>query len=191
MNYQEGLHPDIGKVEQAGPDIYVMPMWTEDYCAYVIEQAEQNHKFARGSGYAGIVENPKIKTTDVKLNELPDIFQGYLQSYQSLLRGIIKKIWLVTVDHADAFITRYTMDTQTRLLPHMDHSSIVSMTIKLNKDFTGGGLRFVRQNLVTAKVPVGYLCFFPGGCTHVHEVLPLTSGRRYAITFWTKPHIVA
>ena len=189
MRYQDGIHKDIGKVEQAGPDIYVMPIWTEEYCAYVIDQAEKHHDFVSGAGYAGTGENPKIRTTDMKLSVLPEVFKGYLGTYQGMLRQIIKKVWLVTVDHADAFITRYTMDTQTRLLPHMDHSSIVSMTIKLNQDYEGGHLRFVRQNLVSAKVPVGYICFFPGGCTHVHEVMPLKSGRRYAITFWTKPHI--
>ena len=36
------------------------------------------------------------------------------------LAQIISKIWLVKVEHSDAFITRYTMDSQTRLLQHID-----------------------------------------------------------------------
>ncbi len=189
MNYRDGIHKDIGKVEPAGPEMYVMPMWTEDYCRYVVEQVEARHNFARGQGYTGSGENPKIRTSDVKLAELPDVNSGYVHTYNNLLAQIITKIWLVKVDHSDAFITRYTMDTQTQLLPHMDQSSIVSMTIKLNRDFTGGALHFVRQKLVNTEVPVGYLSFFPSGCTHVHEVLPLKSGKRYAITFWTKPKV--
>ncbi len=189
MNYRDGLHKDIGKVQPAGPEIYVMPMWTVDYCAYVVEKVEQQHEFKQGQGYVGLGENPKIRSTDVKLKDLPDVHQGYLQTYNNLLRNIIKRIWLVQVDHSDAFVTRYTMDTQTRLLPHMDQSSIVSMTIKLNSAFTGGALHFIRQKLVNTDVPVGYISFFPSGCTHIHEVLPLKSGKRYAITFWTKPHI--
>ncbi len=187
MNYRDGLDKDIGQVQPAGPELFVMPMWTEDYCAYVVEQAEKAHAFARGKGYQGGGENPAIRTTDVKLSDLPDVFQGYQQTYTNLLAKIIKKIWLVNVEHNDAFITRYTMQTQQRLLQHIDHSSIVSMTIKLNKDFTGGALHFVRQKLVNTDVPIGHLTFFPSGCTHVHEVQPLLSGRRYAITFWTKP----
>jgi hypothetical protein len=189
MNYRDGLHKDLGKVQPAGAEMYVMPMWTEAYCAYVVEQVEAKHEFRRGQGYSSDGENPKIRTTDVKLDEMPDVHQGYLQTYNNLLRNIIKKVWLVQVDHSDAFVTRYTMDSQTRLLPHMDQSSIVSMTIKLNQDFTGGALHFIRQNLVNSDVPVGFISFFPSGCTHVHEVLPLKSGKRYAITFWTKPRI--
>jgi hypothetical protein len=188
MDYREGLHKDIGKVEPSGPELYVMPMWTEDYCRYIVERAESQHQFRHGQGYEGLGENKKIKTTDVRLNDLPEVQQGYLQTYNGLLRKIIKKIWLVQLDHSDAFVTRYTMDSQTRLLRHIDQSSVVSMTIKLNSEFTGGALHFVRQNLVNTEVPVGHICFFPSGCTHIHEVLPLKSGKRYAITFWTKPH---
>ena len=189
MKYRDGLHKEIGKVENAGQEIFVMPMWTEDYCAYVVERVEQARAFRRGDGYAAPGEHQDIKTTDVKLSDLPDVFGGYMRTYNNLLRKIIKKIWLVSVDHADAFVTRYTMDSQVQLLPHIDQSSIASMTIKLNSDYEGGELHFVRQKLVNDKVPVGYVTFFPSGCTHVHEVLPLKSGKRYAITFWTKPHV--
>lgn len=191
MKYRDGLHKDIGKVTQAGPEIFVMPMWTEAYCAYIVERVEAERDFRRGQGYSGIGEHDKIKTTDVKLCDLPDVFAGYLRTYQNMLRNIIKKIWLVSVDHDDAFITRYTMDSQIQLLPHIDQSSIVSMTLKLNRDYEGGELHFVRQDLVNDKVPIGHLTFFPSGCTHVHQVLPLKSGKRYAITCWTKPHVPA
>ena len=188
MDYRDGLHKDIGKVEPAGPDLFVMPMWTEEYCRHIVERAEAQHQFQVGQGYEGTGENQKIKTTDVKLNELPDVHMGYLHTYKGLLQEVIKRIWLVTLDHSDAFITRYTMDSQIRLRRHIDQSSVVSMTIKLNDEYTGGELHFVRQKLVNTQVPVGHICFFPSGCTHIHEVLPLKSGKRYAITFWTKPH---
>ena len=142
MKYRDGLHKDIGKVTQAGPEIFVMPMWTEEYCAYIVERVEEEREFRRGQGYSGIGEHQKIKTTDVKLNDLPDVFAGYLRTYQNLLSKIIKKIWLVAVDHDDAFITRYTMDSQVQLLPHIDQSSIVSMTVKLNQGLRGRGASF-------------------------------------------------
>ncbi len=189
MEYRDGLHKDIGKVEMAGPDIYVMPMWTEAYCSYIVERAEAQHDFKRGVGYDGTGEHDAIKSTDVKLSEIPDAFQGYLQTFDQYLRQIIKKVWLVTLDHNDAFITRYTMDSQTQLLPHIDQSSIVSMTIRLNDAYEGGALHFMRQKLENSKLPVGYITFFPSGCTHIHEVRPLKSGKRYAITFWTQPQI--
>jgi hypothetical protein len=135
------------------------------------------NRSASSAAAKGIRHSPRI---NVKLSDLPDVFGGYMRTYDNLLRNIIKKIWLVSVDHADAFITRYTMDSQVQLLPHIDQSSIVSMTIKLNRGYEGGELHFVRQKLVNDKVPVGYLAFFPSGCTHVHEVLPLKSGKRYA-----------
>jgi hypothetical protein len=187
MDYRAGLHKDIGKVEPAGPELFVMPMWTEDYCRHIVERLENQHQFLLGQGYQAFGENTKIKTTDVKLTDLPDVHSGYLKTYDSLLQKVIQKIWLVVLNHSDAFFTRHSMDSQTRLRPHIDDSSVVSMTIKLNNEFTGGALNFVRQNLVNTQVPVGHICFFPSGCTHIHEVLPLESGKRYAITFWTKP----
>ncbi len=187
MNYRDGLHKDIGQVHPVGPEIYVMPMWTEDYCAYLVEQVEAQHAFKRGQGYAGTGENKKIRTTDVRLDDLPQVYEGYVHTFNNLLHNIIKKIWLVKLDHSDAFFTRYTMDGQRQLLPHMDHSSIVSMTIKLNQDYEGGSLHFIRQKLANTHMPVGHLVFFPSGCTHIHEVTPLTGGKRYAITFWTQP----
>ncbi|MDX1401390.1 MAG: 2OG-Fe(II) oxygenase [Kiloniellales bacterium] len=191
MKYQEGLREGIGQVRQIGPEVFAMPMWSADYCKYVIKRVEEEQAFHRGQGYAGIGEHGAIKTTDVKLNRLRDVHAGYLRTYNNLLAKIIKKIWLVGVDPSDAFVTRYTMSSQTRLLRHIDQSSIVSMTLKLNDDYEGGELSFPRQNLTNKDVPIGDMVFFPSGCTHVHEVLPLISGKRYAITFWTKPHVPA
>ncbi len=189
MKYRDGLQEDIGNVRQIGGDIYAMPMWTPEYCAYVVKRVEQEQAFRRGQGYAGTGEHKAIRTTDVKLVQLPDVYKGYLHTYHHLLREIIKKIWLVALDPSDAFVTRYTMSTQTNLLQHIDQSSIASMTIKLNDDYTGGALYFPRQKLSNESVPVGDMVFFPSGCTHVHEVLPLESGKRFAITFWTQPHV--
>ena len=89
-----------------------MPMWTEDYCRHIVERLEKQHQFLLGQGYEAAGENRKIKTTDVKLDDLPDVHLGYLQTYDGLLQKVIKKIWLVQLDHSDAFFTRYSMDSK-------------------------------------------------------------------------------
>ena len=48
MDYRAGLHKDIGKVEPAGPELFVMPMWTEDYCRHIVERLENQHQFLFG-----------------------------------------------------------------------------------------------------------------------------------------------
>jgi len=87
----------------------------------------------------------------------------------------------------DSFILRYTMDTQRDMGAHFDEQSEVSMCVALNGEFEGPGLRFPRYEFQTAgNVEVGEGLLFPGRVTHLHEVPPITSGRRYSQTWWMK-----
>ena len=79
-----------------------------------------------------------------------------------------------------AFVVKYEMGQQEDLNPHHDSSSY-SINITLNnpeKDFKGGGTRFIRQD-TTVYGKKGWAIIHPGRLTHYHEGLPITSGKRF------------
>ena len=79
-----------------------------------------------------------------------------------------------------AFVVKYEMGHQMDLMPHHD-SATYSTVITLNRpgiDFTGGGTRFVKQD-VTCEGKKGWCTIHPGKLTHYHEGLPITSGKRF------------
>jgi predicted 2-oxoglutarate/Fe(II)-dependent dioxygenase YbiX len=59
----------------------------------------------------------------------------------------------------------------------------VSLIIYLNREFTGGALRFINFNYEHAP-KTGDLVFFPSDHRYMHEAQKVESGVRYAITSW-------
>jgi predicted 2-oxoglutarate/Fe(II)-dependent dioxygenase YbiX len=80
-------------------------------------------------------------------------------------------------------------DSETVFCAPQDVATIVDMTwptspiqitalVYLNDDFVGGEIRFPKHG-ITISPRAGALLLFPSGCMYPHEVLPITSGRRY------------
>jgi predicted 2-oxoglutarate/Fe(II)-dependent dioxygenase YbiX len=63
--------------------------------------------------------------------------------------------------------------------PHRD----VSALYYLNDDFEGGEIVFEQHGLAI-KPHRGLLVVFPSDRHHVHEVLPVTAGKRYSVQMW-------
>jgi len=60
----------------------------------------------------------------------------------------------------------------------------ISSTLYYNKDYKGGEIFFVNQDL-KIKPTAGSLLLFPSNENYIHEVLPVVSGIRYSSTnFW-------
>jgi procollagen-lysine,2-oxoglutarate 5-dioxygenase 1 len=55
------------------------------------------------------------------------------------------------------------------------------LAVYLNNDFEGGGTIFPRWNVGTARETPGTALIFPGGLSHVHQGLPISSGVRYLL----------
>ena len=72
------------------------------------------------------------------------------------------------------------MDTQKELKPHHDAAVHTTVTC-LNSEFEGGGTHFIRQKYVHNPKKRGLTSIHPGRCTHYHEGLPITSGKRYIL----------
>ena len=84
----------------------------------------------------------------------------------------------------DAFIIKYEMDKQRELRLHND-ASLVTGSVKLNDDYTGGLLEFPRQKINNKDIPVGKCLLFPGQVTHGHLSSKLESGTKYSLTIWS------
>jgi predicted 2-oxoglutarate/Fe(II)-dependent dioxygenase YbiX len=82
------------------------------------------------------------------------------------------------------FTIKYSMDTQRKLNLHHD-MSLVSGSLKLNNNYTGGELYFPRQGVSNSQLDVGSIILWPGQVTHPHECKELESGVKYSLTLWT------
>jgi predicted 2-oxoglutarate/Fe(II)-dependent dioxygenase YbiX len=84
----------------------------------------------------------------------------------------------------DAFVMKYTPDTQNKLALHHD-ASLVTGSIKLNEEYEGGSLVFPRHNTSNDETEVGRCILFPGQVTHGHQCEEITKGTKYSLTIWT------
>jgi Rps23 Pro-64 3,4-dihydroxylase Tpa1-like proline 4-hydroxylase len=60
---------------------------------------------------------------------------------------------------------------------------VLSVLLYLNDDYEGGNIMF-RHSGVSIKPVAGSLIFFPSNFLYVHEVAPVTGGRRYSLPNW-------
>jgi predicted 2-oxoglutarate/Fe(II)-dependent dioxygenase YbiX len=74
-------------------------------------------------------------------------------------------------------------DEQGNWVPNHTPNRAVSAIYYLNGNFEGGQLIFEQYELVITPSQ-GLLVIFPSDERHVHEVLPVSTGRRYTATFW-------
>lgn len=83
-------------------------------------------------------------------------------------------------------ILRYEAYDDGHLPAHQDlgvSSRLISTVSYLNDTYTGGEIEF-RQSGVRIKPEAGSIVFFPSNFLYVHEVMPVTSGTRYAMPHW-------
>jgi peroxiredoxin/predicted 2-oxoglutarate/Fe(II)-dependent dioxygenase YbiX len=91
----------------------------------------------------------------------------------------------------------YDGSTGGHFRPHRDDTTVgtahrrYALTINLNaEEYEGGDLRFPEYSMDTYRPPTGGAIVF--SCTLMHEVLPVTSGRRYAfVSFLLDPETTA
>jgi Rps23 Pro-64 3,4-dihydroxylase Tpa1-like proline 4-hydroxylase len=125
----------------------------------------------------------------VKIGKLNDDFinnfwdngiQKYGQYYPGLLR-IDKKMW--------GYKIQKTLAGEGYHIWHDENSSpkhttrILTWTIYLNDEFTGGETEFLHKNMrLTPKK--GTLVIFPANFTHTHRGNPPLTGEKYIMTSW-------
>lgn len=168
------------------PYLFEFPLFNERFCKEMIETMEEHNKWSNGghndkrlaTGY----EN--VPTVDTQFNQI-----GFEKQWTKIVFNYITKIaekgfvGSQTSRINMAFVVKYTPEGQTKLRPHND-SSLYSAMVALNqrnKDFEGGGTRFIRYDYKHLTQNPGYCVIFPGRLTHYHEGLETTHGTRYII----------
>ena len=188
------LHPDFYNsinnweklpVEEPCKWAFDFPFVSDLFCEQIIDEANRKSWSAGGTNQTtkdnriNNVEN--IPTQDVHMKQI-----GFRKQWEAVINKYIAPLvsYLYspykTTGLNIAFVVKYEIGHQKELMPHHD-SATYSTVVTLNrpgKDFTGGGTRFVKED-VTCPGKKGYCTIHPGRLTHYHEGLPITSGKRY------------
>ena len=159
-------------------DMIIMDFMTPDKCQEMIKLAEDQEFHCH---YADNVPSQDLRLKEIGLwNELE-------KHWNKTVYDVVYKYWEPCHMYGlrDAFLIKYTMDGQKSLRLHND-ASMVTGSVKLNDDYTGGVLKFPRQGITNEDIPIGKLILFPGQCTHGHTSTELLSGTKYSLTIWSQ-----
>ena len=171
-------------VIEEGTEIYTWPMFTEEFCKFIIEEAEHQATWT-------VDRHDNYPTTDFLLKEidLEDMYMRVLHEFGFRIAGWCWELsgnqWYKNMK-AEVFMAKYTPEAQGHLNSHIDNSDY-SITLALNDDFGEGGTFYHRQKTLV-KAPTGHQCLFPMP-THKHSGRWISSGTRYIIvSFCSKGH---
>jgi len=159
-------------------DMLLIDFLTEEKCQEMIQLAEDQNFH---SHYAD-----NVPSQDLTLKEI-GLWKELEKHWNSVIYDIVYKHWNPCHMYGlrDAFLIKYTMDGQKELRLHND-ASLVTGSVKLNDDYTGGVLSFPRQGITNEDIPIGKLILFPGQVTHGHTSTELLSGTKYSLTIWSQ-----
>jgi len=171
-------------VDDKGDNIYEFNLFTPKFCKDAIALAESKNKWTQD-------RHEFYPTNDVLLPELGlnDIYNKVLDE---IVRPLSIHLWKLEGKSWDAFSNEnfmaiYTTDRQSHLSLHHDRSHL-TLVIKLNDEFSGGGTWFPKyQKLINPEV-VGTAALHPGMVTHQHGARPITAGKRYIIVSFIRTH---
>ena len=170
-------------IDDIGNNIYEFPLFTDKFCKEAVALAETLDKWT-------LDRHEFYPTNDVLLPEI-----GLNKIYSRVLQEVVYPIcihlwrldghgWLTMF--SENFMARYTMDRQSHLSLHHDFSH-VTMVVKLNDEFDGGGTWFPKYKTLSNPRKVGTATLHPGMVTHLHGARPITAGKRYVcVSFMRK-----
>jgi len=177
LGYRGSVDERTG-VTELGPDLLVVPFWTQRFCAAIV----------RAAGLVGFAPDPDdpVPGHEVSLAAIsPGLYQAVQDDLGTRIWPQLREVWPLVDYHGlrDAFVIRYARGEQEELRRHHDVAQ-VSAAVKLDDRHVGADLRFPRQGVDNRSVPVGALLAWPSLVTHPHETTPLVDGVRHGLTIW-------
>lgn len=170
-------------IDDLGDNVYEFPLFTEKFCKEAIALSESLDKWT-------VDRHKHYPTNDVLLKDI-----GLQDAYHQVLKEVVYPlcihIWTLEGKgwsdmYSENFLARYTTDRQSHLSLHHDFSH-VTMVVKLNDEFDGGGTWFPKYNLLSNPERVGVATLHPGMVTHLHGARPIYAGKRYiCVSFMRK-----
>ena len=168
--------------DEIGPNIIEFPLFTEKFCDEMVTLAEQREWTTTRHTY--------YPTTDQTMADL-----GFQKIYQKVLEQFVYPIWIWywelegdnwNTSRSENFIVKYDTLNQGSLAIHHD-SSAITLNVRLNDNFKGGGTFLPRYKLTLQPKKKGYAMAHPGQITHKHGGRPVTEGTRYILVSFTNP----
>jgi len=162
-------------IDDIGNNIYEFPLFTEKFCKEAVALAEVMNKWTKD-------RHEFYPTNDVLLPEI-----GLDNIYNRVIKEIVSPLCIHLWElegagwdnmNTENFMVRYTTDRQSHLSLHHDFSHI-TMVVKLNDEFDGGGTWFPKYKILANPKLVGTATIHPGMITHKHGARPIHSGKRY------------
>jgi GR25 family glycosyltransferase involved in LPS biosynthesis len=175
---QESLFIPPKDFEILDDDILLVDFMTQEQCERMIEIADSH-------GGWGALSYDKFPAQEIRLKEL-GLWEELSEHWEKHIVPIVEKYWkpMEMYGLRDAFVMRYSVDTQKDLPLHTD-ASLVTGSIKLNDDYEGADLVYPRQNFSNKDIPIGKCILFPGQVSHGHACQELTKGTKYSFTIWS------
>ena len=170
--------PTFDKYDIIGDDMLLIDYMSPSMCDDLIELADKD-------GEWGNLDYDAFPAKEIRMKKL-GLWDEMEKHWKESIYPVIHKFWYPFKMHGirDAFVMRYSLDTQTQLSLHCD-ASVLTGSVKLNDNYEGADLVFPRQKFSNKDVPVGKCILFPGQLTHGHECQELISGVKYSLTIWT------
>jgi len=192
-NYSQALDKDTQN-EMPCPDVFWFPLMTERFTQELIDTMEAHGEWSSGTNEDARLEGgyESVPTRDIHMKQI-----GREEEWLAILRDYVSPLQAKVFEGYESqpprsimnFVVRYRPDEQPSLRPHHD-SSTYTINLALNtpeKDYEGGGCRFLRYNCSVTNTRRGWLLMHPGRLTHFHEGLPTTKGTRYIMISFVDP----
>lgn len=185
LNLSTSKHEFELMVSDKKDNVFEFPLFTPKFCRDVIALAESKDNWT-------IDRHEFYPTNDVLLQDigLDDIYNRVMDE---VVRPLAIHLWNLEGEAWEGFsnenfMARYTTERQSHLSLHHDRSHL-TMVIKLNDEFSGGGTWFPQYQKLSNPPELGTAVLHPGMITHRHGARPITSGKRYIIVSFIRSHI--
>ena len=172
-------------VSDRGDNVFEFPLFTPKFCKEAIALAESKDNWT-------IDRHEFYPTNDVLLQDI-GLDKIYNRVLDEVVRPLAIHLWNLEGEswHGfsnENFMARYTTNRQSHLSLHHDRSHL-TMVIKLNDEFSGGGTWFPQYQKLSNPEELGTAVLHPGMITHRHGARPITLGKRYIIVSFIRSHL--
>lgn len=183
--------PSLGSISRFAPVLAIPRVFEPELCRTLIEihhrsPLDETGMLAEKQGQAVHVHDHNFKRrTDATVTD-PSLISIIKTRLRQRVFPEIRKCFQFHVTHIERYLVScYDATTGGHFRPHRDDTTLGSahrrfaISINLNaEEFDGGLLRFPEFGVTTYRAPTGGAIVF--SCSLMHEVLPVTRGRRFA-----------
>lgn len=185
INLSMSKHEFELMVTDKGDNVFEFPLFTPKFCREAIALAETKNNWT-------IDRHEFYPTNDVLLQDI-GLDEIYNRVLDEVVRPLAIHLWNLEGEQwhgfsNENFMARYTTERQSHLSLHHDRSHL-TMVIKLNDEFSGGGTWFPQYQKLSNPEVVGTAVLHPGMITHRHGARPITNGKRYIIVSFIRSHL--